>query len=99
VWGFKKKGKEKVYRSSAEWKVRNLDHRVEATCQITDQKIKDELKDILNIQLNDNIKARHLNNQLSNEYIITGRKKIRSQVETYKYLYNKTKVNIETSSN
>jgi polyphosphate kinase len=79
--------------------VRNLDHRVEATCQVNDQKIKDELKDILNLHLNDNIKARHLNNQLSNEYINTGRKKIRSQVETYKYLYNKTKVNIETSSN
>jgi len=99
VWVFHNNGKEKVYISSADWMVRNLDHRVEATCQVIDQKIKDELKDILNIQLNDNIKARHLNNQLSNEYITTGRKKIRSQVETYKYLYNKTKVNIETSSN
>lgn len=99
VWVFHNNGKEKVYISSADWMVRNLDHRVEATCQVTDQKIKDELKDILNIQMNDNVKARHLNNQLSNEYITTGRKKIRSQVETYKYLFNKTKTNIETGSN
>ena len=98
VWVFHNNGKEKVYISSADWMVRNLDHRVEATCQINDQRIKDELKDILNIQLNDNVKARHLNNTLSNDYITTGRKKIRSQIETYKYLYNKTKVNVETGS-
>jgi polyphosphate kinase len=99
VWVFHNNGKEKVYISSADWMVRNLDHRVEATCQINDQQIKDELKDILNIQLNDNVKARHLNNELTNDYISTGRKKIRSQVETYKYLFNKTKVTVETGSN
>ncbi len=99
VWVFHNNGKEKVYISSADWMVRNLDHRVEATCQVNDQQIKNELKDILNIQLGDNVKARHLNNELSNQYITTGRKKIRSQVETYKYLFNKTKINIETGSN
>lgn len=99
VWVFHNNGKEKVYISSADWMVRNLDHRVEATCQITDQQIKDELKEILNIQLSDNVKARRLNNILSNEYINTGRKKIRSQIETYKYLYKKTQVTVETGSN
>lgn len=99
VWVFHNDGKEKVYISSADWMVRNLDHRVEATCQITDQQIKDELKDILNIQLSDNVKARRLNNELSNEYISAGRKKIRSQIETYKYLYKKTQLPVETGSN
>jgi len=99
VWVFHNNGKEKIYISSADWMVRNLDHRVEATCQINDQQIKDELKDILNIQLNDNVKARRLNNELSNDYINTGRKKVRSQIETYKYLFNKTKVTVETGSN
>lgn len=99
VWVFHNNGKEKVYISSADWMVRNLDHRVEATCLINDQQIKDELKDILNIQLSDNVKARHLNNELTNDYITTGRKKNRSQVETYKYLFNKTKVTVETGSN
>ena len=81
--------------------VRNLDHRIEASCLITDEQIKKEIKDILDIQLNDNVKARKLNNVLSNDYINTGRKKIRSQVETYKYLYKKTQtpVNVEVSSN
>lgn len=99
VWVFHNNGKEKVFISSADWMVRNLDHRVEATCQINDQQIKDELKEILNIQLNDNVKARILNNELSNDYINTGRKKVRSQIETYKYLYNKTKLTVETGSN
>ena len=101
VWVFHNNGKEKLYISSADWMVRNLDHRVETSCLITDEQIKQEIKDILDIQLNDNIKARKLNNELSNDYISTGRKKIRSQVETYKYLYKKTQtpVNLEVSSN
>jgi len=48
------------------------------------------MKDILDIQLQDNVKARRLDNDLSNEYIRTTKKKIRSQVETYNYLYKKT---------
>lgn len=98
VWVFHNGGKEKVYISSADWMVRNLDHRVEATCLITDHQIKEELKDILNIQLSDNVKARKLNNELSNEYITTGRKKVRSQVETYRYLFKKTLETVETGS-
>src|SRR5205809_771939 len=64
VWVFHNNGKEKVYISSADWMVRNLDHRVEASCLINDVQIKQELKDILEIQLNDNVKARRLNNEL-----------------------------------
>ena len=66
------------------------------------KQIKQELKDILDIQLNDNVKARRLNNELSNDYINTGKKEDPfSQVETYKYLYKKTQtpVNVETGSN
>ncbi len=99
IWVFHNNGKEKVYISSADWMVRNLDHRVEASCLITDKQIKKELIDILIIQLNDNVKARRLDNNLSNEYISGGRKKNRSQVEVYKYLFNKTKITIETGSN
>ena len=70
--------------------VRNLDHRVEVSCPVMDDEIKKELIDILNIQLHDNVKARWLDNGLSNEYVTTNRKKIRSQVETYNYLYKKS---------
>jgi polyphosphate kinase len=90
VWVFSNGGKEKVYISSADWMVRNLDHRIEATCPITEEVLKKELKNILNIQLSDNVKARVLNNELNNEYVSSkGKKKIRSQIETYQYLSKK----------
>lgn len=90
VMVFHNGGAPKVYISSADWMVRNLDHRVEAACQIVNKQIKQELIDILNIQLNDNVKARIMDNDLSNEYVVAGKdKKIRSQIETYNYLYQK----------
>jgi polyphosphate kinase len=90
VWVFHNRGKEKVYISSADWMRRNLEHRVEATCPIWHEELKQELKDILDIQLQDNVKARWLDNELSNDYVKTTKKKIRSQVETYNFLYKKT---------
>lgn len=90
-------GKEKVFISSADWMVRNLDHRIEAAVPITDPKIKQELKDIIDIQLRDNVKARILDDDLLNNYVsFAGKKKVRSQVETYNYLYQKI---IKTTAN
>ena len=87
---FHNNGDEKVYISSADWMLRNLDHRVEAACPILDKKIIEELKEILSIQLKDNIKARILNNEQNNVYVNPrNTKKIRSQVEIYNYLNKK----------
>lgn len=99
VWIFKNGGKEKMFISSADWMVRNLDHRVEATCPVLDERIKQELRDIIDIQLRDNVKARRLDNNLSNDYLQTNGQKIRSQVETYNYLKSKIEEAVETSSN
>jgi len=83
-------GKEKIFISSADWMVRNLDHRVEAAVPITDEAIKQEIKDIIHIQLQDNVKARWLDNDLSNNYVSSaGKKKVRSQLETFHYLQQK----------
>jgi polyphosphate kinase len=98
VWIFHNGGKEKIFISSADWMIRNLDHRVEVTCPIMDEDIRKELKDIINIQLHDNVKARWLNNQLSNEYVQADGVQIRSQIETYHYLKNKIEEPIEISS-
>ena len=83
-------GKEKVFISSADWMLRNIDHRVEAACPILEKKLQEEIKDLLQIQLQDNVKARILDNDLRNQYVNPRNKsKIRSQVETYNYLYRK----------
>ena len=93
-------GKEKYFISSADWMVRNIDHRIEAACPILDKEIQQELKDILDIQLSDNVKARILDNELSNEYVNSEHsKKIRSQIETYNYLLKKKYTPGETGSN
>lgn len=83
-------GKEKVFISSADWMVRNIDHRIEVACPLFEKDISQELKDILQIQLKDNIKARILDNELGNQYVNPrNTKKIRSQVEIYNYLHRK----------
>jgi polyphosphate kinase len=88
---FSNGGNEKVYISSADWMVRNIDHRVEAAVPILDPAIKKELQDIIHIQLQDNVKARVLDSALLNNYVPLGsKKKIRSQIETYLYLQQKT---------
>ena len=100
VMVFNHDDKEKVYISSADWMLRNIDHRIEAACPIINKEIQQELKDILNIQLSDNVKARILDNRLSNEYVPdSDAKNIRSQIEIYNYLLNKKYTTIETRSN
>ena len=89
VMYFYQSGQEIMYISSADWMTRNLDYRIEAAIKITDKKIKSELLDILNIQLQDNVKARRLNNLLNNEYVNDDHDEFRSQLEIYHYLKSK----------
>lgn len=91
VMYFYNKGAEDTYISSADWMTRNLDYRIEAAAKINQKNLKKEIKDILDIQLADNVKARELTKNLSNDYVERKRneKEIRSQVETYKYLKEK----------
>ena len=83
---FHNNGNEKVYISSADWMVRNLDHRIEVATPILDSSIKKELIEIINIQLKDNQKARILNTDLVNKYVPLIGKKHKSQEETYNFL-------------
>ena len=46
---------------------RNIDRRVEVTCPIYDKEIQLELRTFFDIQWNDNIKARILNEELDNK--------------------------------
>ncbi len=91
VLHFHHSGEDLMYISSADFMVRNLDHRVEAACPILDEFLKQELKEILQIQLSDNVKARVLDADFKNIYIDShGKKKIRSQEEILKYLQKKS---------
>ena len=87
---FNNGGNAKVFISSADWMVRNIDHRIEAACPVTEKSIKKEIIQLISIQLADNIKARILDNQLSNQFVKSNDEtEIRSQVEIYNYLSRK----------
>lgn len=93
VMVFHNKGNEKVFISSADWMVRNLDYRIEVAAPVLDKQLKKELIDIINIQLKDNQKARILDENLSNNYVPSlGKKQCKSQVETFNYLIEQKKI-------
>jgi polyphosphate kinase len=76
-------GSEEYYITSADLMTRNLDHRIEVTCPVFDKAIRNELRQIFDIQWNDNIKARKLDSALSNKFVKPGKKIVQSQVEVY----------------
>jgi polyphosphate kinase len=82
-----------VYISSADFMTRNLDARVEVTCPIYDQRIKEELIEVFDIGWKANVKARYHSEDLRNKYRKNGEEKpFRAQVELYNYYRNKLEV-------
>src|SRR6201995_5024419 len=61
-------GKELIYLTSADFMTRNIDNRVEVGFPIYDEKLQQEIREMINIQLEDNTKAREINGQNSNRY-------------------------------
>jgi polyphosphate kinase len=86
VFVFCNNRKELYYISSADWMPRNLDNRIEIAVPIYDPDIQKEIKMMLNIQLKDNVKARIIDASGDNPYKSSyNSRKIRSQMELYKY--------------
>tara|TARA_R110002124_G_scaffold287364_1_gene473995 strand:+ start:24699 stop:26729 length:2031 start_codon:yes stop_codon:yes gene_type:complete len=90
VYIFGNNGDEKVYIGSADWMTRNLNHRIEVVTPIYDTDHKKTIKDLLNIQLLDNVKARIIDADQKNEYVKNSNKKVQSQLATYEYFQELT---------
>lgn len=87
VMVFHNKGNSQLYISSADWMSRNIDGRIEVGTPIYDERLKQRIMDILELQLSDTCKARVIDADQKNEYVKRGnRRKIRSQVAIYDYL-------------
>ncbi len=82
-------GDPSVFISSSDWMRRNLDRRVEVTCPIFDNDIKQQLIDTFNICWADNVKARILNKDQDNTYIKNDLPENRSQLSLYDYFKNR----------
>ena len=80
-------GQDKIYLSSADWMMRNLNSRVEMAFPIFSKELREELRNYFQIQFSDNQKARMLNVGSENTYQKgDSSKKVRSQVEIYSML-------------
>jgi polyphosphate kinase len=96
IYIFGNAGQTEVFISSADFMTRNLDGRVEVTCPIYDQEIKNELIDNFNLGWKGNVKARFHSYKLDNKYRVRNQDPIfRAQWETYKYYQNKVEVQAE----
>ncbi|KQB43494.1 Polyphosphate kinase [Flavobacterium daejeonense] len=90
IYIFANGGQTEVYISSADFMTRNLDGRVEVTCPIYDEEIKQELIENFDIGWKGNVKARFHSYKLDNKYRKNNGKNIfRAQIETYKYYQRK----------
>ena len=80
-------GADKLYLASADWMTRNLERRVEVAFPIYDDDVRAELRAVLDLQLEDNTKARIIDAAQRNEFVTaSGAPEVRSQIDTYRYL-------------
>ncbi|MBW3534883.1 MAG: polyphosphate kinase 1 [Gemmatimonadetes bacterium] len=73
VYGFWNGGEERVFLASADWMERNLSHRIEVAVPVYDPGLRQELGRILYYQLADNVKARIVDERLTNTPVGRGR--------------------------
>jgi polyphosphate kinase len=85
-------GNELIYLTSADFMTRNIDTRVEVGFPIYDEQLKKEIRDIIDIQLQDNTKSREINIHNTNKYHKTkSTTPHRAQIDIYNYLKLKNK--------
>ena len=86
VFIFHNRGNPLYFISSADLMTRNLDFRVEVTCPIYDTKLQQRIQNIIDLQWHDNVKARILNANQTNQFKHRRGARIRSQEAIHQYL-------------
>lgn len=85
IYIFGNGGDEQIFIGSADWMTRNLTHRIEVITPVLDPDHKKIVRDVINIELADNVKARIIDAEQRNEYVRNSEKEVQSQVEIYEY--------------
>lgn len=89
IYIFGNGGEEKMYIGSADWMTRNLTHRIEVVTPVLDPDNYKIIRDVIDIELSDNVKARIIDAEQKNAYVQAGKKpEVRSQFEIYEYFKN-----------
>jgi polyphosphate kinase len=85
IFYFYNGGAEQIYLSSADWMKRNLDLRVELMFPLDDQEVKNRVRQVLDVALQDNVKSRILKPDGTYRRVDRRRKEI---VDSQELLYN-----------
>lgn len=83
IFCFENDGSPEVYMGSADWMPRNLDRRVEITFPVLDPVLKEKVLHILEVELDDNVKAHILNPDATYEKIDKRGKALVNAQETF----------------
>ncbi|MNX84225.1 Polyphosphate kinase [compost metagenome] len=89
IFVFDNNGDPLIYMGSADWMNRNIYNRIEVCFPIYDPNLKKELLDILDFQLEDNVKAVWIGSALQNIPVRNDKILVRSQEKIYEYLSEK----------
>lgn len=83
---FHNQGAERLYMASADWMNRNLYRRIEVGFPVYNEDVKKQLLQILQLQLDDNVKAFHLDHNHDHVKIEQGDVPVRAQWAIYDWL-------------
>lgn len=86
IFVFNNAGNQEIFMGSADWMNRNIYRRIEVCFPILDTNIKQQIMEMLQIQLADNAKAVLINEQMENVALVTKSKPLQSQYEIYQFL-------------
>ncbi|MCO5946827.1 polyphosphate kinase 1 [Mucilaginibacter flavidus] len=86
IFIFNNEGKPDVFLGSADWMNRNIYHRIEVCFPVYDEDIKREIIKIVALQLQDNVQAVALNQELQNVPLAKDKPEMQAQREIYRLL-------------
>jgi len=88
IYLFGNGGEEELFIASADWMTRNLDRRIEVAAPINDPILFRELRNLLDFQIRDNVKARMIDQEQTNPHVerMAGDPEVRAQESSYLYL-------------
>jgi polyphosphate kinase len=84
IFIFNNDNNREIFMGSSDWMNRNIHHRIEVCFPVQDEKIKDQLEQLIAMQLNDTVKAVALTAEMENYRVSPiNAEKIRSQEAIY----------------
>jgi len=86
VFIFNNDGNKEVFLGSADWMNRNIYHRIEVCFPVYDERIKNEIIQIIDLQLHDNTQAVMLDEQIRNIPVAKSKPEVQAQRDIYKAL-------------